>query len=439
MTISRKRSRAAIVGAITGVIALTAACTSNGGSDDGADPETPADPVDLRMTVWSANEGHHEVFNEIADAYIEENPELVSSITFDAFAFEEYINALTTQIAGGDAPDLAWVMESYASQFVTSGVFTNLDPVFSETEGYDLDDLIPGATELWSVDGDIHGYPFSNSPFGIYVNLDLIEETGQDNPRDLLESGDWTYDNMIAIAAEVADQTSGTGFMNGSSPYATWNDGLGPMWLAWGAAPWSEDGTECQFDQPEVVEFFEWYHTNAFENGAMPLPGEQFDFPSGQSAFLLAQLSASTGLGDDFEWDFLPLPAGPAGEVPVVGQGGVGVVAQGDNADIAANFLAYFSNPENSRLLAQYFPPPRTSQLTIDVLSDAAPLLTTEQLQGTVIDQSAEAVAKMGHPQMSDIADPVRIELDSLWTADADIPSVLSAVCAEIDPIISGD
>lgn len=170
----------------------------------------------------------------------------------------------------------------------------------------------------------------------------------------------------------------------------------------------------------------------------MPLPGEEFDFASGQVGLMMSQLSASTGLGDGFEWDFVPLPSGPAGHVPVVGQGGVGVIAQSDHPELAADFLAHFTNPENSRLLAQYFPPPRTSLLTLDALSDAAPDLTDEQLQTTVIDQSAEAVTKMGHPQMSDIADPVRIRLDSLWAAEADAASVLAQVCIDIEPIISG-
>lgn len=433
MTLSTNCRRAATLTAATAAIALTAACGSNNGAtaQDG--------PVDLRMTVWSANDAHHEIFDAIADSYIEENPDLVSSVSFDAMAADTYVDALTTQIAGGEAPDMAWIMESYAAQFVDSGVFANLTPTLSGTDGYDMEDLIPGAIELWSSDGDLYGYPFSNSPFGVYVNLDLLEEAGQENPRDLITSGEWTYDELMEIAAEVSSETSAAGFQAHDDPYSNWNGALGQMWLSWGAEPWSADGSQCQFTDPAVVEFFEWIHTLAFEEGAMPLPGEEFDFASGQVGLMMSQLSASTGLGDDFEWDFVPLPSGPAGQVSVVGQGGVGVIAQSDYPDVAADFLAYFTNPENSRLLAQYFPPPRTSSLTIDALSEAAPDLTNEQLQTTVIDQSAEAVAKLGHPQMSDIADPIRIRLDSLWVSGADAASVLAQVCTDIESIISGN
>lgn len=413
-------------------LALTGACA---GSEDSALSDGP---VDLRMTVWSSNEAHHEIFNSIAEAYIEEHPDRIGSVSFDAMSADTYVDALTTQIAGGEAPDMAWIMESYAAQFVESGVFADLTPAFSGAEGYAMDDLISGAVELWSSDGSLYGYPFSNSPFGVYVNLDLLDQIGRENPRDLIASGDWTYHEMMEIAAEISAETDAVGFQAHDNPYSNWNGALGQMWLAWGAEPWSEDGTQCQFTDPEVVAFFEWLHTHIFDTGAMPLPGEEFDFASGQVGLRMSQLSESTGLGDNFEWDFLPLPSGPAGHVPVVGQGGVGVIAQSDHPEEAADFLAYFTNPENSRLLAKYFPPPRTSLLTVETLGDAAPDLTDEQLQTAVIDQAASAITKMGHPQMSEISDPIRIRLDELWLADADVANVLADVCTDIEPIISG-
>ncbi len=430
---SRTR-RAAVLTAAVAAVALTAACGGGGNA-----PAAPDGPVDLRMTVWSGNEGHHEIFEAIAARYIEENPELVSSVSFDAMPADTYVDALTTQIAGGDAPDMAWLMESYAAQFVDSRVFADLTPAFSETEGYEMDDLIPGAIELWSRDGSLYGYPFSNSPFGVYVNLDLIAAADQENPRDLIASGDWTYDTMMTAAAAVASTTDAAGFLPHDDPYTNWNGALGQMWMAWGATPWSADGSECQFTDPAVVEFFDWFHTQVYENGTIPMPGEEFDFASGQVGFMMSQLSMSTGLGDGFEWDFVPLPAGPAGQVSVVGQGGVGVLAQSDHPEVAADFLAYFTSPESSRLLAQFFPPPRTSLLTTDTLADAAPDLTAEQLQTTVIDQSVDAVTKAGHPQMSQINDPIRVRLDSLWAPEADAASVLAQVCTDIEPIISGD
>ena len=47
------------------------------------------------------------------------------------------------------------------------------------------------------------------------------------------------------------------------------------------------------------------------------------------------------------------------------------MLKRGKNADAAKEFLAYFSNAENSAKLAQFFPPPRKSQLTTATLAKA--------------------------------------------------------------------
>ncbi|AEG44649.1 multiple sugar transport system substrate-binding protein [Isoptericola variabilis J7] len=129
------------------------------------EPGTPSEPVDLRMTVWTADESQLALFQEIADEYVAQNPELVSSVTFETIPFEDYTTSLTTQLAGGNAPDLAWILESYAPEFVSSGALVDLRPALEGNEEYDFDDLVPSALSLWE-DGDgLYAYPFSNSPF----------------------------------------------------------------------------------------------------------------------------------------------------------------------------------------------------------------------------------------------------------------------------------
>lgn len=405
-----------------------AACSSTGESaDDG--------PVDLRMVVWSANESHHEVFQEIADSYVAEHPDEVRSVTFETLGGGTYINALTTQIAGGQAPDMAWVSEAYATQFVDAGVFTDLSPTLEATEGYRTDDLIPGAMTLWTRDSKIYGYPFSNSPLGIYVNEDLLKAAGQPSPRDLIASGRWTWDELMRMSAATASSQQVAGFQL-SSPPAQWIDAFGAMWLAWGGRAWSDDGRTCTMNSPEMVQFFEWYHRQMFETGAATKPGEKFEFTSGQVTMKMGQLSSSAGLGDDFEWDWVPLPSGPKGDVPVVGQAGVGVLTQGRHPEQSARFLAYFTNEQNAASLAQFFPPPRASLLTVETLQKAAPSMSAEQLQTTLIDQSKAAVTKEGNPHMSDLQDPVRAALDSLWTPTGDARTALDAACEAMAPAL---
>ncbi|GAA1691983.1 sugar ABC transporter substrate-binding protein [Glycomyces endophyticus] len=420
-----KHARILLAAAGAAPLAL-AAC--GGGSDDG--------PVTLRMTTWSASEDHLAMLNEIADAYIADHPD-VEAIEFDPLPFEGYTSTLTTQIAGDNAPDLAWILESAAPDFVSSGALAPLSETLSEAEGYEYDDLVPAATELWREDDELYAYPFSTSPFGVFVNNDLLAEAGQPTAAELIASGEWTWERVVAAGAAVHAATGTDGLVIRDFDYSGW-DNLSTLWTGWGARAWSEDGTECGFDDPEMVEALSFMHDAVFAQEAMPGPGTTADFFAGEAAMTVTQISRAGLLAEaPFGWDLVPLPAGPAGEYSVIGQAGLGVLTVAPHPEEAADFLAYMTNPENSAKLAQYFPPPRESQLTAEVLGQANPLLTPEQLQTVVIDRIDAGVVKPGHTGQAQLDQAVRAALDPLWTADADVAGVLGELCTAIDPLLA--
>ncbi|GAB3173252.1 sugar ABC transporter substrate-binding protein [Myceligenerans halotolerans] len=429
-----RRPRAAAAAAALATALTLSAC---GGGDPGAlgDPETPSEPVDLRMTVWTADENHLALFQEIGNTYAEENPELVSGVTFETIPFEDYTTTLTTQLAGGNPPDLAWVLESYAPEFVASGALADVRPVLESTEGYDVDDLIPSTLDLWQDEDGLYAYPFSNSPFGVFVNTDQIAAAGQDDPAGLVGSGEWTYDTAGDIAAATAADSGKQGLVVRDFDYQLWEN-LSTVWNGWDAAPWGEDGTQCTFTDPEMVDAMQWIHDATFDDGAMPGPGTTADFFAGDAAMTITQISRASALDGSFEWDLLPLPAGPAGQQNVIGQAGIGVFTQGENPDVAADFLAYFTNPGNAEELATYFPPPRASLLDAATLSAANPLLSEEQLQTVVVDGIEGAVTKPVHQNFAKLSETVRAELDAMWTEDADVAAVLDETCAVIQPLL---
>lgn len=437
------RRRALPLVALTTAAALLAACSGGGTAetpDDGAagataEPATPAEPVDLRMTIWSANEAHLALFDEIADEYVAANPDLVSSVTFETLPFDEYTTALTTQVAGGNAPDLAWILESTAPEFVESGALLPLDDVLAGTEGYDVDDLNPDALSLWQSGDELFAYPFSTSPFVVFVNDDMLAEAGQPTGRELLDSGEWTWDRIQEAGAAVKDATGNDGFVVRDFEYASWET-LATVWGGFGASAWSDDYTTCQLDSPEMVEAMTFLHDSAFEAGAMPAPGTTADFFAGQAAMTVTQISRASLLDESFAWDALPLPEGPAGRQNVIGQAGIGVFANGSNPEVAADFLAFFTNPDNSARLSQFFPPPRVSLLTAEQLKATNPLLTEEQLEQVVVQGIEGAVTKPAHPNFAQIQQATRAQLDSLWTADADVAAVLGATCERIQPLL---
>ncbi|GIG88061.1 ABC transporter substrate-binding protein [Plantactinospora endophytica] len=423
----RARTTAAI--AVAALLGLTACGSGDGGAgDDG--------PVTLRMTTWSANEAHVKLFDEIAEEYKKTHPN-VTAITFDAIPFENYTTTLTTQIAGGNPPDLAWVLENAAPDFVSSGALLPLDDTLKGTDGYQFDELAPAATKLWQADGKLYGYPFSTSPFGIFVNTDLVKAAGAQSPAELIAANQWSWENAAKLASAVNAKTGKAGLVVRDFDYKGW-DNLSTVWTGWGAQAWSADGKTCGFDKPEMVEAMRFLHDATFTDKAFPGPGTTADFFAGEAGLTITQISRASLLKDaKFGWDLVPLPTGPKGGYAVIGQGGLGVLKKGKHAEVAADFLAFFTNPTNSAKLAQFFPPPRTSLLTTETLAKTNPLLKPEQLQAVVIDGISTGVVKPSHTGQAELSQAVRSALDPLWKPDADVPAVLAGVCTAINPLLA--
>jgi multiple sugar transport system substrate-binding protein len=408
-------------------LAGTASSCSNGG-----DRTAPDGPVSLRMTVWTADESQLALFQEIADAYIEANPDSVKDVTFEAIPFEDYTTTLTTQLSGGNAPDLAWVLESNAPEFVDSGALAEIGSTLQEYEGYEYDE---SALALWQGEDGLYAYPFSNSPFCVFVNTDRLQEIDESDLLDTVDSGDWTFEHAMDVSARSVEKSGGAGFVVRDFGYAQWEI-LATVYEGFGAKAWNEDGTQCQFAEQPMVDAMTFLHQATFEDRAMPGPGDDPDFFGGDVTMTVTQISRASALDDSFAWDVLPLPAGPAKQQNVIGQGGVAVLANAQAPEVAADFLAFFTSPDNARKLAQYFPPPRTSLLNAETLADANPQFSADQLERVVVGGITDAVTKPAHKNFAEVQAAARSAMDPLWTADADVPASLEAVCAAVQPLL---
>jgi multiple sugar transport system substrate-binding protein len=134
-----------------------------------------------------------------------------------------------------------------------------------------------------------------------------------------------------------------------------------------------------------------------------------------------------------FNWGIAPLPSGPAGEAPVIGQAGLVVFAKSDNTELSKEFIAWMTNKENVAVMAQFFPPARASVLESQAFTDANPLIPADQMSHV-----AEAI-KTGkvlpsHERAPQIMAAQKPRFDALWRPDADVEASLQAICAAIQP-----
>ncbi|AMB40345.1 MULTISPECIES: ABC transporter substrate-binding protein [Paenarthrobacter] len=425
---------------LTGVTLLAAvslALSACGGPGPAAAPTSAAPgSVSLRLTTWTADANQLALFKSIADEYKTTHPE-IKDITFDSLPSADYTKTLTTQIAGGNGPDLAWVPESDAPDFVESGALAPLTDTFKATPGYNYDDLKTDFAKLWTRDGELYAYPFSTSPFVMFANDDILKNAGLPSSAELKAQGKWNWNDLSKVGAQVHEKTGKDGIIirdfNYAQPLL-----LLSLWKGWGASPWSEDGKKCTFASPEMTGAFEYLHEGIFGSKAFPGPGTSPDFFAGGSALTVSQISRASLLKNaQFGWNVLPLPSGPKGDYSVIGQAAMAALQNSKNPEAAKQFLAYFTNPDNSRQLAQYFPPPRTSLLNAETLTATNPLLSKDQIQNTVIKSLENVPPKPQHTSSADLASKIKVALDPMWQENADVPGVLKSVCTAIDPILA--
>lgn len=242
MRTRRLRLTSLALSAVSLLVVPLAGCSNGSGSGDDSN-------VSLRMTVWSNDKSQTALFDSIAAEYRKTHPD-IRSITFDYIPIDNYTTALTTQIAGSNPPDMAWVLERDAPDFVTSGALTDLTPTLEKTAGYQYGDLTPAATKLWKQGGDLYAYPFSTSPFGMFYNKDLLRKAGvKQTPDQMVAAHQWTWQNAEQIAAQVAAHTDKQGLVIRDWDYKTWIE-LAALWRGWGPTRGRPTGRPARSTRP---------------------------------------------------------------------------------------------------------------------------------------------------------------------------------------------
>ncbi len=389
--------------------------------------------VELTFTVWSGFEGHLDMLNEIAAAYQEEHPNV--SVAFTTIPFGEYVSKMTIQLAGSNPLDAGWLVETSAPTFVEAGALLEISDA---VEQYDFDDFSEAALGLWTRGDAVYGVPFSTSPFIMIYNATLFEEAGVPNPDELVEAGEWTWERFAEASKAVRDETGVWGFQTVDGQgydVRVWHNLL-PIVRSYGADAWDQEGNAL-IAEPEAVEAVQLFHDMVYEDRSVVPPGDQSDFYSGNAAMTVGQISRVGKLEDaDFEWGIAPLPSGPEGSVPVIGQAAVVAFAAGENREIAADFVAFMTNKENVEKMAEYFPPARESVLESDAFLEANPLISAEDME-VVADAIKNGRVLSFHENFPKIDLASRSEFDALWSADADVEQVLNNVREEITPLLA--
>ncbi|MBM3714263.1 MAG: sugar ABC transporter substrate-binding protein [Actinobacteria bacterium] len=348
MTFMRKGTavrRAAFAVAATALAAgsLVACSSGNAGGGNGSSAEDIEAALEQggEITYWSWTPSAEAQVAAFEKAYPNVDVNLVNAGTNT----EEYTKLQNAIKAGSGAPDVVQI-EYYAfPQFALSDSLLDLAPYgFGELE----DDYSPGTWGAVDFDGAIYGLPQDSGPMALFYNKEVFDQYGLAVPT--------TWDEYVAAAEKLhtADPTKYITADTGDSGFTT-----SMIWQA-GGQPFQASGTDVTIDlQDEGSQKFADNWNRLIEGGLLSdTPSWSDEWFKGLGDGSIASLvigawmpgvlesSVADGAG---KWAVAPIPTYDGEPVTAEnGGGGQAVTKQSQNPALAAGFLKWLNNDEES-------------------------------------------------------------------------------------------
>src|SRR3954453_7579171 len=240
---SHSVSRKAQVLAVLALSGALAACSSgsapNTSAGKGEGPvQDPTSPVTVTFSSWV---GSDPTMKKFAADFHKLHPNI--TIQMQNVNADSASQKLTTQIAGGNPPDVAVVDASAPSDFASRQALGNLDDYISRSSIVKPDDYVDAFKTFVTYQGHLWGLPIDGESTGLFYRKDLFAAAGIDGPPK-------TWDEFLADAEKPTDPAKKQYGYEVFAPEAAY------YWYPWlyqaGGDLLSEDGKTVTFDSPEA-------------------------------------------------------------------------------------------------------------------------------------------------------------------------------------------
>ncbi len=335
------------------------------------------DPVTLVFVGWGGPD-EIEVFQSLVDTFNAANPDVI--LDYQPIP-DDYVTALTTMIAGGTPPDIAYVPDGDFSAFVTRGQLVNIQEFVDASEVIVEEEIWPSALGRYKWDeetrslgeGDLYALPKDIGPTALFINVDLFKEMGVELPSF---EEPMTWDELVDIGTQLTVDANGLHpGEDGFDPESVEVWGVGDIWMenavyGNGGRIISADGREFVMDDDEkaieaiqfISDLTHYYqvHPTSQQTASMSV-GQMFE--TGKLAMTTCGRWCTTNYRNvlDFEFDVIPNPVGPSGELTTYqdqddctttgwsGSVGVAIIAGSmgeEYAEQAYKFVEYIAGAE---------------------------------------------------------------------------------------------
>src|SRR5262249_25202032 len=228
-------------------------------------------------------------------------------ITVENAAWGDYWQKLTTDVAGGNAPDMLNMVTLLAQERLSRNLLLDLQP-YINAEKFDVSDYWPKMMPAYKdKKGDIYALPYDISVQTWFYNADIFDKAGVPYP-----TADTSWDDLRQMAPKLVKKEGGkiqqfayAGFPNDWSLE-------GFLWEN-GGKLLSEDLQQCTLNSPACVEVVQYFADLRNKDMVFPTTADASGvdlWNSGRIATQYANSSVVVNYRADskFHWDVLALP-----------------------------------------------------------------------------------------------------------------------------------
>ncbi len=280
----------------------------------------PSRTVVLEMSVYSGNSWGipqafvYSVYDRAIEIFLSrpENRNIQIRLKTGTM-YNYYSEWLAQRVLKGQEPDLFLLVEEDFNTYASIGLLQNLDDFISEDRDFPWDSYYSRALEAGVFNGGQYSLPLSVVPSFLAVNKTLLSDAGIEIDRN-----NWNWDQLYRICRALTQDSDRDG-----EP-----DTFGIFGYDWHHAFYTNEDYLFYPDKPKI----------GFENGRMTQTLEYLkkmhklnqgqivreeDFEAGNVGFKSFNFSEYKVYGtypyrilkyENFEWDAIPLPAGPSGK-----------------------------------------------------------------------------------------------------------------------------
>lgn len=338
----KKLHRASIALAAATVTALTLASCSGGDS-----PDTTADgePVSITFQSFSDQPAAIQATKEIVDAWNKDNPDIQVDIV--QAPTDSLDDKLTTQFAGGVAPDIIHYEVLGIVPFARDGYVADLSDLLSTKT---IDDIDPGVLQSVTVDDQIIGAPTELQTYVVFANKKLLEAAGVEIPTG--DSMSWDELADIAAATTSGDVHGITwGLKSPTAAFMSLGMGFGSTYFTGKGEDMKVDVSDADLEVPnrvrDMIEAGSVDPIGVTQSGSDVLA----TFYAGKAAMTVQGsyqvANIATDAPADMDWVVLPPLAGSKGAVQAANPQTLSINIDSEHQKEAAKFIDFFMQTDN--------------------------------------------------------------------------------------------